>query len=234
MTRTSAAQFSLMACGAMMIVSSINDLLPGVNGTRLSLDIRSTDLTFELGVRALKRAILLFAMPVEIVIACIYVRHLNVTQADKCSGRSSSSPPTSCSRPNPTSTQLLSRSPRKPMWLCSGYLYGWICRSMRFLPSSFLLVRPCPSSLISLTSGVIDFFLMEKRYKPPMSTIGATALAVSFGSAYSIWVEHCATINGRFPYPFLRLMSQGQRVDLYAASTLGAMLIFWGLNAVHR
>lgn len=45
MTRTSAAQFSLMACGAMMIVSSINDLLPGVNGTRLSLDIRSTNLT---------------------------------------------------------------------------------------------------------------------------------------------------------------------------------------------
>lgn len=66
-----------------------------------------------------------------------------------------------------------------------------------------------------------------------MSTVGATALAISFGSAYSLWVEYAATINGRFPYPFLTMMDPVSRVVLYVVSTFGALVTFWGLNAIH-
>ena len=75
---------------------------------------------------------------------------------------------------------------------------------------------------------------LEKKFKPPQSTYGATVLAVSFGTAYSVWVEHCAKINGSFPYPFLTVMNLPGRVTLYIVATLGALSVFWGLNKIHR
>lgn len=79
-----------------------------------------------------------------------------------------------------------------------------------------------------------DFFLFETRYRPPASTVGASALAVGFGAAYSTWVEHCAKINGRLPYPFLNVMSRDERAAMYVGSTVLALLAFWGLNSIHR
>lgn len=79
-----------------------------------------------------------------------------------------------------------------------------------------------------------EFFAFEKRYTPPVSTIGAAAVAVTFGSAYSLWVEHTASINGRFPYPFLNVMDGQARVIMYVTSTLGAFAVFKLLNALHR
>lgn len=81
---------------------------------------------------------------------------------------------------------------------------------------------------------ISDFFLLEKRYNPPASTAGATTLAVSFGAAYSVWVEHCAKQNGRYPYPFLNVMSADERMAMYIGSTVLALLAFWGLNALHK
>lgn len=75
---------------------------------------------------------------------------------------------------------------------------------------------------------------LEKKYTPPASTIGAPILAVAAGTAYGTWAEHCASINGKFPYPFLTIMSFPARVATYVAATFGALLVFWGLNRVHR
>ena len=105
---------------------------------------------------------------------------------------------------------------------------------LMLLRPSLLSIFPC--LLVSRSPQLItlDFFLIEKRYTRPMSTLGATALSLSVGSAYSLWIEHCATINGQFPYPFLNLMNVSQRVEMYTGSTIGALLTFWGLNAMHR
>ena len=83
-------------------------------------------------------------------------------------------------------------------------------------------------------SSCSDFFIFEKRYNPPASTAGAAVLAVSFGAAYSVWVEHCAKQNGRFPYPFLNVMSMDERLAMYIGSTVLALVAFWGLNALHK
>lgn len=88
--------------------------------------------------------------------------------------------------------------------------------------------------LYSYTNPNADFFLFESRYRPPASTVGASALAVGFGAVYSTWIEHCAKINGRFPYPFLDVMSADERGAMYIGSTLLALFAFWGLNWVHR
>jgi hypothetical protein len=76
---------------------------------------------------------------------------------------------------------------------------------------------------------------LEKRYKAPLSTYGATAIAAFCGAAYGSWVEHCAEQNGgRFPYPFLTVMDFPARLTLYVVATTLALFTFWGLNRVHR
>lgn len=94
----------------------------------------------------------------------------------------------------------------------------------------------CSSPTMSVFGPLTpDFLFLEKKYKPPMSNIGAPFLAVSFGAAYCTWVEHCATMNnGKFPYPFLTIMNVPARITMYTCSTLFALVVFWGLNRVHR
>ncbi|GMK55969.1 hypothetical protein CspeluHIS016_0210250 [Cutaneotrichosporon spelunceum] len=81
---------------------------------------------------------------------------------------------------------------------------------------------------------IIDFFLLERKYRPPMSNKVAIAVAILFTSGYASWVEHCASINGHFPYPFLTIMSFSGRVKMYAISAVFALLVFWLLNALHK
>jgi hypothetical protein len=81
---------------------------------------------------------------------------------------------------------------------------------------------------------IIDFFVLERKYRPPMSTWVAFAVAGTFTTAYVTWAEHCAAINGKFPYPFLTIMSFEDRTKIYAASGLFALLVFRGLNALHK
>lgn len=79
-----------------------------------------------------------------------------------------------------------------------------------------------------------DFFFLERKYRPPMSTWVAFLVAAGFSTAYVVWVEHCAAINGHFPYPFLTIMSFEDRTKMYAGSALFALLVFRGLNALHK
>ncbi len=79
-----------------------------------------------------------------------------------------------------------------------------------------------------------DFFVLERKYRPPMSTWVAFVVAGTFTTAYVTWAEHCASINGKFPYPFLTIMSFEDRAKIYAASGLFALLVFRGLNALHK
>ncbi|CAK9781916.1 hypothetical protein CC85DRAFT_265427 [Cutaneotrichosporon oleaginosum] len=87
---------------------------------------------------------------------------------------------------------------------------------------------------VPAVSLIIDFFFLERKYRPPMSTWVAFAVAATFSTAYVVWVEHCASINGHFPYPFLTIMSFEDRTKIYAASALFALLVFRGLNALHK
>ncbi|BEJ15580.1 hypothetical protein CspHIS471_0501850 [Cutaneotrichosporon sp. HIS471] len=81
---------------------------------------------------------------------------------------------------------------------------------------------------------VIDFFFLERKYRPPMSDKVALAVAGLFTAGYATWAEHCAAINGHFPYPFLTMMSFPDRVKVYVGSAVFALLVFRGLNALHN
>jgi hypothetical protein len=110
--------------------------------------------------------------------------------------------------------------------------------SMHAVPAVVLLFGELPFLGLKRTeidAVCPDFFFLEKRYKAPASTVYAPLVAITFGTAYSAWVEHCATMNdGKFPYPFLTVMPFSGRVIMYATSTLGALAVFWGLNKAHR
>lgn len=79
-----------------------------------------------------------------------------------------------------------------------------------------------------------DFFLLERKYRPPTSTRGALLIAFGVATAYATWVERCAAINGKFPYPFLTVATFEDRIKIYAGAGVFALLVFWGLNALHK
>lgn len=106
-------------------------------------------------------------------------------------------------------------------------------------PALALPLPPLPSSALALRVLMLapltpDFFFLERKYKPPMSNTVAFAVAASFAAGYAIWVEHCASINGHFPYPFLTIMSFEDRTKVYSGAALFALLVFRGLNALHK
>jgi TRAP-type C4-dicarboxylate transport system permease small subunit len=76
--------------------------------------------------------------------------------------------------------------------------------------------------------------VLEEKFRPPASTTGAALLAGSFGLVYSAWIEHASAINGKFPYPFLNVMSIEQRIIFYIVSVVGALATFRFLNSLHR
>jgi hypothetical protein len=106
----------------------------------------------------------------------------------------------------------------------------WMDLSMHLLPAVALIIGTSPFApkLIS------DFFVLEEKFRPPASTTGAAALAGSFGLIYSAWIEHASAINGKFPYPFLNVMSIEQRIVFYIVSVVGALATFRLLNSLHR
>ncbi|TXT13749.1 hypothetical protein VHUM_01116 [Vanrija humicola] len=87
---------------------------------------------------------------------------------------------------------------------------------------------------IPAASLIIDFFLLEKKYQPPTSTRIVTWLATGLGVAYGRWAEHCNKINGHFAYPFLDVMSPTARALTYSGAAGFALVVFWGLNALHK
>ncbi|KGB74197.1 hypothetical protein I307_06152 [Cryptococcus deuterogattii 99/473] len=156
-------------------------------------------------IRLIKRVFLLISLPVELVISSIYWSII-LTAPELML------PPTSpdAIQGAPSSSDAGLSLFRIPLW---------IDLSMHLVPAIALL---------------IDFFLLEKKYPKPFSTYVALFLAAAFGTSYGIWVEHCASINGAFPYPFLTIMELKGRVLTYIGATLGAWGVFRGLNGLHK
>jgi hypothetical protein len=105
--------------------------------------------------------------------------------------------------------------------------------SMHLLPAVALIIGMYPL-IPNPWNWLLDFFVLEEKFRPPASTTGAALLAGSFGLVYSAWIEHASAINGKFPYPFLNVMSIEQRVVFYIISVVGALATFRFLNSLHR
>jgi len=151
----------------------------------------------------IKRGFLLFVMPIELVVTIFYWTMTALSPQLMFPTEGEYFDEEPSSLP---SADLLFRIPL------------WMDLTLHLLPSVALLG---------------DFFVWEKRFNPPASTIGATLLAIVFALSYTSWIEHTATINKQFPYPFLTMMDFPGRVALYVALTLGGLGIFWGLNRLH-
>jgi len=51
---------------------------------------------------------------------------------------------------------------------------------------------------------------------------------------YAFWIEWCAALNGRFPYPFLNMAEADVRIYIYFAGATFAFVMFSILNALHK
>lgn len=78
----------------------------------------------------------------------------------------------------------------------------------------------------------LDFFLFEKRYTRYQVTHVAPLSSILFGLWYVIWVEYCASHNGRFPYPFLE-SPYYIRALVYIGAVFQAIFSFRILNFLH-
>nr|XP_031858838.1 uncharacterized protein CI109_005793 [Kwoniella shandongensis]KAA5525910.1 hypothetical protein CI109_005793 [Kwoniella shandongensis] len=155
--------------------------------------------------RPIKRVFLLAALPVELVISSIYWSLVLFAPHLMLPSNSSAGNPS-----EPSSAEGMDSLFRIPLWMDI---------SMHLVPALALIA---------------DFFLLERKFRPPQSTYGALLLATTFGIAYGFWAEHCASINGQFAYPFLNIMNLEQRVATYVGATFGAWAVFRGLNWLHK
>nr|ODN99741.1 hypothetical protein L204_02174 [Cryptococcus depauperatus CBS 7855] len=156
-------------------------------------------------IKLVKRVFLLVSLPAELVISLIYWSIIIIAPELML-------PPTS---PSASQGEASSSSAQPDLFR----IPLWMDLSMHLLPTVALL---------------LDFFLLEKKYPKPFSTYIASLLAAMFGIAYGVWVEHCASINGVFPYPFLTIMNFEGRVATYVGATVAAWLVFRGLNGLHK
>ncbi|KAJ7470655.1 FAR-17a/AIG1-like protein [Mycena latifolia] len=78
-----------------------------------------------------------------------------------------------------------------------------------------------------------DFMIFERRYGRKAIIYVAPPVALVCTVWYGWWVEHCASKNGTFPYPFLTLNPIEIRLRIYAGAGILACLSFYALNALH-
>jgi hypothetical protein len=86
---------------------------------------------------------------------------------------------------------------------------------------------------VPLIAVALDFILFETKYSKKEQLIVAPIMTIAYSVFYGVWVEYCATFNGRFPYPFLTDNPFDIRLKIYAAVTVIALGAFWGLNKIH-
>ncbi|KAF4124014.1 FAR-17a/AIG1-like protein [Geosmithia morbida] len=80
-----------------------------------------------------------------------------------------------------------------------------------------------------------DFVLLSPPWTVP--AYGVVALSGSLASAYWIWVEHCFSHNGWYPYPIFALLSTPQRLLLFTfaaflstGSSIGLSWVYGKVN----
>lgn len=155
----------------------------------------------------LKRALLLITMPLESVITAIYWPLLIFAQ-----------------------DLILSRPPNQPGVGEPSAFADQDLALFRLPLHKDLVMHAVPAVVL-----LIDFLLLEPKYTPPASTIGAIALVVAVGGTYTSWIEHCAKLsNGQFPYPFLTIMPLWGRVLFYVGGVGWCLLVFTMLNKIKR
>ncbi|KAI0314269.1 FAR-17a/AIG1-like protein [Amylostereum chailletii] len=82
-------------------------------------------------------------------------------------------------------------------------------------------------------SLLLDFFVFDRKFSKSEMVRTAPAMAVAMAVWYGSWVEHCASYNGVFPYPFLTENPLPIRVFIYAGATLLAVGVLHVLNPLH-
>ncbi|KAG1875032.1 FAR-17a/AIG1-like protein [Suillus tomentosus] len=80
---------------------------------------------------------------------------------------------------------------------------------------------------------LVDFIFFEKKYTKKQAQIGSPLVVLACGAWYSWWVEHCASYNHTFPYPFLTENPFNIRVGIYAFVSFLAWSCFRLMNALH-
>ncbi|KAJ6630680.1 FAR-17a/AIG1-like protein [Mycena sp. CBHHK59/15] len=78
-----------------------------------------------------------------------------------------------------------------------------------------------------------DFMIFERRYRKADILYVAPVLTFLCTMWYGWWAEHCASINGTFPYPFLTQNPLEIRLRIYAGAGTVAFLSFYALNILH-
>ena len=120
----------------------------------------------------------------------------------------------------PESTGPVTSSSEAPQLL---RIPTWIDVSIHGVPAIVLVIgkpRPlrgpiaCPVAHTISCAMAVDFFFRENKYRPPVSTWGAVVLSMVAGSAYSVWVEHCASYNNRCKSSFLVFTSSLAKTDI--------------------
>ncbi|KAI0807415.1 FAR-17a/AIG1-like protein [Fomes fomentarius] len=154
--------------------------------------------------RSAKRALLMCALPLAIVISVIYwtlllaMPHL-ILPAD----------PNAATGAEPTASSAVPESQRLPL-------------------QTDLALHAAPAIAL-----FIDFYFFQRKYPKNVSRYGAMILAAVLGTWYSCWVEYCASYNGMFPYPFLTHNTFNVRVGIYIGASTFAAVAFTVLNALH-
>jgi len=166
------------------------------------------DLVQARSLRRAKRALLLIALPLAVVISSIYWTLLTVAPFLIL----------------PPQTETTSGEPSSAIDLDSA-----IDPLLFRIPLSLDLTLHA-SPVIAL---LIDFFLLEEKYPPRAVRRTAPILAVLYGVGYGCFVEYCASFNGRFPYPFLNVPIIG-RLAIYAAAVVVAFSSMRTLNFLHN
>ncbi|KAH8078248.1 hypothetical protein HD553DRAFT_353048 [Filobasidium floriforme] len=77
------------------------------------------------------------------------------------------------------------------------------------------------------------FFVRERKYRAPVSTIGAVVFTALFSLSYTSWIEYRG-LDGKFPYPFLPAASMPIRLAIYVGGTIFAYASFKVLNGLHK
>ncbi|KAG1803625.1 FAR-17a/AIG1-like protein [Suillus plorans] len=80
---------------------------------------------------------------------------------------------------------------------------------------------------------LVDFIFFEKKYTKKQAQIGSPLVVLACGTWYSWWVEHCASYNHTFPYPFLTENPFNIRIGIYAFVSFLAWSCFRLMNALH-
>ncbi|KAJ6496569.1 FAR-17a/AIG1-like protein [Mycena vitilis] len=105
------------------------------------------------------------------------------------------------------------------------------------MPDSRAMVLPLRIDLslhaVPCLALLVDFMIFEPNYGRKATLYVAPALTLICTVWYGWWVEHCATKNGVFPYPFLTLNPLEIRIRIYTAAGTVACMWFYALNALH-